>query len=211
MNSKKMFFVIMGILVILGGLLIASVVVGNQMLQKKSKQLVDLKVENRTLEEQQLSLIRAKKDINEYSDLERTAKVIVPQEKDQARTVREIINIANSAGVNVASVSFPTSTLGQPQAKPPTSGEGGTPAPAPTVPPITQVKPVENIKGVYKLEMVIQSDTSNPVPYTKLIDFLTRLEQNRRTAQVTSINVQPSAKGRNLVTFSVTINVYIKP
>lgn len=198
-----------GCLGLLGALAIAAVVVGNNMLQKKSNQLASLKLDNRTLDEQQLSLVKAKKDIGQYGDLERIAKTIVPQEKDQARTVREIINIANSSGIKIASVSFPTSNLGQPAPKV-TAGDKDTKAPAAT-PPITQVKPVDNIKGLYLLEINVQSDSNAPVPYSKLIDFLSRLEQNRRTAQVTGITVQPSAKSRDLVTFSLVINVYIKP
>jgi hypothetical protein len=40
---------------------------------------------------------------------------------------------------------------------------------------------------------------------------LQKLEQNRRTAHVTNLSIQPSEDDRNLVTFSVTLNIYIKP
>lgn len=197
-----------GLIVLLAGLIIGAVVMGDSMLQKKSGQLLNLKIDNRTLEEQQVSLVQAKKDIEKYSDLERTAKTIVPQEKDQARTVREIINIATASGIPVSSVSFPSSNLGQVVPKPTTTDST---TPKVTTPPITQVKPVDNIPGLYQLEISVQSDTNTPVSYSKLLDFLSRLEQNRRTAQVSNINVQPSSKNRDLVTFSLVVNVYIKP
>lgn len=216
MNSKRVFFVMAGVLCLLTALTIGGVVIGNSLLENKSKRLSELKLENRTLEEQQLSLNQAKVDIEKYSDLERIAKSVVPQEKDQARTVRELINIANASGIKISSVTFPSSSLGQAAQKPAatsnnTDGEA-TPAPkAPTAPPITQVKPVDNIKGLYQLEITMQSDSSAPVPYSKLLNFLSALEQNRRTAQVSTINVQPSLKNRDLVTFNIVINVYIKP
>lgn len=199
-----------GVLVLLGGLTIAGTVIGNSMLQKKANTLLGLKLDNKTLEDQQSSLIQAKKDIDKYSDLEKIAKTVVPQEKDQARTVREIINIGNAAGVPISSISFPTSNLGQAQPQS-TAPAGETPTAKVATPPITQVKPVDNIKGLYQLEVTVQSDANTPVSYAKFLSFLTRLEQNRRTAQVSSITVLPSAKNRDLVTFSLVVNVYIKP
>lgn len=210
MSPKRAYFAMIGTLVLFGLLFGAAVVMGDKQLEKKSARLLELKVDNLTLDEQQRSLIQAKKDIEKYSDLHNITMAIVPQEKDQARTVREIINIADAAGVKIGSVTFPSSTLGQTQAKPTAATEGEKP-PTPAAPPITQVKPVDNIKGLYALEIKVQSDASSPVPYSKLIDFLGRLEQNRRTAQVTTITIQPSNLSRDLVTFNLAINVYIKP
>jgi len=65
--------------------------------------------------------------------------------------------------------------------------------------------------GVYNLQIIIQEGTNSPVPYSKFIDFLSRLEQNRRTAQVTSIVLQPLATDRDNVSFTLTLNEYIKP
>ncbi len=211
MSSKRVYFIMTGGLVALCLVFAAAIVLGNQMLVKKSAKLLDLKVSNRTLDEQQLSLLQAKKDVEKYADLNRIANTVVPQEKDQARTVRELINIASASGVKIASIAFPSSNLGQAIPKPVATTDGGTPTPTVTTPPLSQVKPVDNIKGLYQLEITIQSEASSPVPYSQLIDFLSRLEKNRRTAQVTSINVQPSAKSRDLVTFNIVINVYIKP
>jgi hypothetical protein len=209
MNSKRMFFVMVGVIVLLSGLTVASALVGNSLLQKKADKLMSLKLDTKTLENQQTSLLQAKKDIDKYSDLERTAKSVVPQEKDQAGTVREIINIANASGVKISSITFPTSTLGQPQVKAP-AGSPSTPA-VPAAPSITQVKPVDKIPGVYQLDINVQSDINTPVPYSKLLTFLNRLEQNRHTAQVSSINVQPAPKNRDLVSFNLVVSVFIKP
>ena len=64
------------------------------MLEKKSHELVELKVDFHTLSKQQEQLVQARKDVESYSDLEKDARSVVPQDKDQARTVREIVKIA---------------------------------------------------------------------------------------------------------------------
>ena len=61
------------------------------------------------------------------------------------------------------------------------------------------------------MEISMQSDSSDPIPYENLITFLSKLEQNRRTSQVSSLTVTPSVDDRSKVTFSIIINVYLKP
>ncbi|CAN5665996.1 hypothetical protein BH23PAT1_BH23PAT1_0840 [soil metagenome] len=211
MNSKKVFFVMIGLIALLSILAVAGTVLGSASLQKSADKLVELKLENRLLEEQQLSLAQARRDIEDNKELEQIAKTVVPHEKDQARTVREIINLANASGVPIGSITFPSSNLGQAIPVAPPSEKGGTTSNAPAAPSVTQVKPVEGITGVYQLEVNVFSDNSSPVSYEKFINFLERLEKNRRTAQVTNITVQPSQQNSELMTFSLIINVFIKP
>lgn len=196
----------------LGILTIACLILGNGILQKKSDKLVELKLENSVLEEQQAAVIKANKDIEKYKELESLAKRIVPQDKDQARTVREIAAIAAQTGVFIDSIDFPKSDLGKPLAGAPVqnkdaAGAAATPT-APTTPPITQTKPVEGLPGLYQLEIKIE--VNRDVSYQRLIDFLSRLEQNRRTAQVTSITIHPQDKTPTL-TFEITFNIFVKP
>lgn len=212
MISKKVFFVMVGVLGLMGALVVVTVVLGDIFLHKQSNKLVGLKLDNEVIETQQTALSQAKKDIQKYSELESIAKQIVPQDKDQARATREIVSLANQAGVKIASIGFPASTLGQtaPKTAAPANGTTATPAPAANA-PVTQVKPVEGIKDLYQLDIIVTSDTTSPASYSKLIDFLSRLEQNRRTAQVSQISVQPDAQNRSALNFSLTITLYIKP
>lgn len=207
MNSKKVYFGMLGIISILAILAITCLVLGNGMLQKKSDKLSELKLENRVLEEQQSAVIKANKDIEKYKELEELAKRIVPQDKDQARTVREITQIADQSGIFIDSIQFPKSDLGKPAIKVPGSATATTPS-KPSIPPITQTKPVEGIPGLYQMEIKI--DVNNAVSYQRLIDFLSRLEQNRRTALVSSISIHPLAKTPTL-TFEITFNIFVKP
>lgn len=211
MTPKRAFFITLGLLVLVGALTITGVVLGTSMLKKKSAELVELKLQDQLIEEQQTALIQAGKDIEKYQELETIAKTIVPQDKDQAKTVREIITLADQSSVKINSITFPDSTLGTKQATPApsTSGDGSTTAPKVQTPAISQVKPVDGITGLYQLEVTIAADQV-AATYNQLIDFLSRLEQNRRTAQVTSISINPGAN-RNLVEFDLTMNVFVKP
>ena len=223
MNSKRMYFVLLGCTVLLGLGIIASVVVGNIYLEKQSKKLNDLKVQDRVIEEQQTALKQANKDIAKYADLEKIAKSVVPQDKDQAKAVLEIIQIAKESGITIKSITFPSSNLGA-KAAPSTNTQSGdsstknsgdstaTPS-APAAPPISQAKPLDGIKGVYSLEMNIVPDDTHPTTYYQLLDFLSRLENNRRTAQVTQIKITPftSNKQNPILTFTLTINIFVKP
>lgn len=213
MNSKRTFFVMVGFCGLSIAALGASVFFGNQLLQKKSQQLTELKVETAVIDAQQMALSKAKQDIETYTSLNAIAKQIVPQDKDQARAVREIINIAQQSGVNITGITFPASNLGQVPAKTtPAEGEAaGADATTPAPPPISQVKPVEGITGVYQLELNVSTDATKPITYAQLIDFLSKLEQNRRTAQIINLTIQPSPANRNLLTLTLQLTIYIKP
>jgi hypothetical protein len=204
MNSKHLYYILIAAIVLVNGGGVAALYLGNKMLSTQTSKLTDLKVEANTLEDVQRSLTKAKKDIVTYSDIEKVVKTVIPQEKDQARTIREIIKIAGDSHIPIASVNFPSSSLG-------TKNTGGASTPAQsTAGATTQTQKVEGISNVERLEITVASDTSKPVLYTDFIGFLARLEQNRRTSQVTSISIQPAQDNRNRLTFTLILNVYIR-
>lgn len=178
--------------------LIGSTILVNSMLKKQSDKLVAVKLDNKLLDEQQTALLAARKTVQKYAELNKIAQTIVPQDKDQAKAVRELVKIADESGIKLGAISFPASTLGQKQVKGTAAAE-------------TQVKPVKGISGVLALEVNVQQDTNNPTTYPNLINFLSKLESNRRTAQVTSVTVQPTPKDRTKLTFNLVLNIYIKP
>lgn len=217
MNSKKVFFGMLGLLVLLVGGAIGLVFLGDTMLKKESNKLVEQRLESRLLDEQQAALVRANREIEGYEELEKTVKAVVPQDKDQARAVREIIKIAGRSGITISSIDFPSSSLGT---KPVKSGGNQNPdgsaeskSPEPKSSPVSQATPVEGVNGVYSLEMNIVPAANRPISYYKFLEFLGRLENNRRTAQVTSVRIQPVGDSNTnpSVTFSLTINIFVKP
>lgn len=207
MTSKQVYWLTIALLIFLGGGIVASSVQASKILSKESDKLVDLKLQNRLLDDQQNALIQAKKSIKNYEELDKIAQTVLPQDKDQAKAVREIVKISGETGIKLASITFPNSTLGTEKPAAPSAD----PAAPKAAPAETQVKPVSGIPGVFQMEINIQSETSSPIDYSKFIDFLGRLEKNRRTAQVTSISVIPNESNRNLLTFTMTLNLYIKP
>lgn len=202
-NSKQAFFALLGLAIILVIATIGLTYTGLGMLHKKGDNLTKLKEKQEVLQNRQDALVSAERDIKDYSELEKISKAIVPQEKDQARTVREILAIAAQSGVPLETVQLPASTLG---AKKSTSSKNTS-----SDPDKTQLLAVPGTKGLYTMEITIQSASKQPVPYSRILTFLEKLEQNRRTAHVTNISIQPEKENRNLMTFTVMLNVYIKP
>ena len=217
MTSKRMHLVLLASLALLFVGLIAGTVQINSLLTKKAAKLTELKAKNMALSEEQTVLKKSKREIAKYAELHKITRTIVPEDKNQAEAVREIVKIAGENGVSLASITFPASTLGTTLAKP----GAGAAAPATTAPPpaaansktnaLSQLEAVKNIPGVYSLLITITSDPSQPVPYNRFIDFLSDLEHNRRTAQVNTINIEPDPENRNQLSFTLTLNGYIKP
>lgn len=212
MNGRRSFLAMIAVTSLLFLALVGSAALAYTLLQKQSQKLEASRLETKLLDEQQNALVKANKDIQKYAELEKIANTIVPQDKDQARTVREIISLAKESNIPITSITFPTSNLGQiiPKATTSTTDTSST-TPKITTPPVSQVKAVEGITGVYQMEINVQSDSTSPVPYSSLINFLSKLEHSRRTAQVSNISIIPYSKDINLVTFSLGINVFIKP
>jgi hypothetical protein len=200
MNSKRLYF---GMLTIIG-ILIAGLIIGaygaNHLLEAQSKQLVNNRLQTSVLSQEQTELVQAKQDIKKYQNLANITQTIVPQDKDQAEAILELVNIANANGVALGSITFPSSSLGQ------TVGQAKT-----STLSLSQLTPVKGIPGVYNLQISVASDSSNPVPYNNFINFLTALENNRRTALISEVSLQPNEKNRNTVSFTLTLDEYIKP
>lgn len=207
LTSKQFFFIMAGVTILLVIGIGALTSLSLSLLKKQGETLTKLKEDQLVVKNREESLNRAEVDIKKYAELEKISKAIVPQEKDQARTVREIVAIAQETGIPLESITFPESTLGALK-----SSKGAKKSTVATSDPDkTQLTLVPGTKGLYAMDITIQSDSKSPIAYNRLLLFLEKLEQNRRTAHVTNISVQPYKDNRSLVTFSINLNVYIKP
>lgn len=208
MSTKRVYYALLGLV----GLLFIGMLVGtyevNTLLEHKAKHLVSLKLQSQVVSTQQTGLLKAKKQIAQYSAFEETAKTIVPQDKDQAEAVREIANLASDSGIKrLSSVTFPLSTLGGPiGATPPTTSPDSS-----SKNRLTQLIPAKGLTGVYSLQITIQQTADAAITYDQFLTFLDKLEQNRRTAQVSSIILQPDNVHPDMVAFTLVINEFIKP
>lgn len=199
MNSKKVYYGLCVVLVLLGVGLVISVNEANSLLTKRSNTLVGLKTKIIVMNNQENQLAQNKKEVATYSSLNQIAESVVPQDKDQAEAVREIVSLAAQSGISqLSSITFPASSLGGGASIATTSG-------------LTQVTPVKGIAGVDELQITISQDNTALVPYSSFIKFLSGLEQNRRTAEVSSISINPSQGNPNEVSFTLTVNEFLKP
>lgn len=218
MSAKRVFYGLVVVSFVLCGFIVTAAVMGNVVFQSQFEKLSELKAQNQALEQQSLSLIKAKQDIEQYSELDQVANQIVPQDKDQARTVRELNRIAQESGISLSSISFEPSTLGDSRSSQPAPSESSSDSsdtteatsPSATTRALTQVKPVSGISGVYSLGISIQTDESDSITYEQFLTFLEKLESNRRTAHVGKISITPENGGAN-VTFSLTLNAFVRP
>jgi hypothetical protein len=217
--SQRLYFVLISLIGLLLIGLLAGTYGANQLLTARTVKLTNLKAENLGLNQEQLSLAAAQKEVKTYAGLQQIAQSVVPEDKDQAEAVREVVNIASANNVSLGAINFPASTLGST----PAGAVSGT-ATAPTANPATksanlnskttklsQLLPVAHIPGVYDLQITVQGDANKPVQYNSFVNFLTALEHNRRTAQISAITLQPSTGNPNLLVFTLTLNEYIKP
>jgi hypothetical protein len=200
MNSKRTFFVLCAVLALMVIGLFGVTYIANGMITKQAATLKSQRLQIQTLDAESSALAQAKKDVAKYAEIAQIAKTIVPQDKDQAQTVREIVNIAGRQGIGIGSITFPTSSL------------GNTPGVAtPSNASKSQLLPVKAIPGVYFLQITVQSNDSTTVPYDKFISFLDALEHNRRTALVSAITLTPDPKNTKNVSFTLTLDEYLKP
>lgn len=198
MNAKRLYFGLVTLIALLGLGFIFAAYEANTILENQSSALVNAKAKSQGAADRQALLAQDKKDIQKYAELNTIAKSVVPQDKDQAEAVNEIVNLAAQSGIpQLSSITFPPSTLGGTQVK--------------TSAGLTQVTPVKGVSGVYNLQITITQSNNALVPYSSFITFLAKLEQNRRTTQVSSIDVEPDAKNPNLTAFTLVVNEFIKP
>ncbi|MBC7581854.1 hypothetical protein H7097_03245 [Aeromicrobium sp.] len=214
MSTKRVYYIMIGLVAVLFIGVIGGTYQVNSLLKSKAKHLVDLKLQSQVIASQQTGLQNAKKQVAQYAGFEATAKAIVPQDKDQAQAVLEITKLAAASGITrLSSVTFPLSTLGGVAgAGASTPPSGAAPSTASPKTSLTQLLPVKGgSAGLYSLQITIQQTSEATIPYSQFITFLEKLEQNRRTAQVSSIVLQPDNLRPNMVAFTLVINEFIKP
>lgn len=215
MSSKRIFFVLIGVIVLLFAALLFGAYSINKELSARATKLTDLKAKSAALAQEQVILKKAKTDIATYSELKKITQAIVPEDKSQAEVVREIVKIAGENGIRISAITFPASTLGNaPVTGATSSTAASTPASSAAASKksaLSQLIPVKNIPGVYQLLITIESDPAQPVRYDKFVNFLSALEKNRRTSQVNTITIEPDKSNPNYLSFSLTLNGYVKP
>lgn len=216
LDSRHMRLLLIGGLIAMIAVFISVMFLGLSALSGKSDALVNLKAQSQADDTELLNLEQAKKDVEKYSYFKAVAKTVIPNDKDQAEAVSEIFQFAKQAGIRIQNITFPTSSLGLNTSSLGTAAQDAT-TPAATSKAISQAKPVTGISGLYSLELTISPQNGNDVPpsfqvtYPKVLAFLKSIEDNRRTAQITQVVIQPPSSADQSLSFTLTTNIFIKP
>src|SRR5690606_18112618 len=112
LSTKNLYFGMIGVCVLALAALLAGAYGVDKVLERKSEDVRAARLDGLVLEEEQRRLAKARADIEKYQSLAEIAKHIVPQDKDQAQTVREIVKIAAAHNISLGSITFPSSSLG---------------------------------------------------------------------------------------------------
>lgn len=218
MTAKRLRLALLGLLGLGILLFLITASVGLSKLSAKSKSMVGLKQQSQLLDAQLDSLGGAKKQIQQYGYFKEVAKTVIPADKDQAKAVLDISQFADQSGFLIGGITFPTSTLtGVPTTTVPSSTTNATTATPSQI--ISQAKPVSGIPGLYSIDLTITPQTGCEIPgqlqitYPKMIKFMKKIEQNRRTAQITQVIIQPviNPQCQEQFNFNLTIRIFIKP
>lgn len=193
LSAKNLYFGMIGVCVLALAALLAGAYGVDKVLERKSEDVRAARLDGLVLEEEQRRLAKARADIEKYQSLAEIAKHIVPQDKDQAQTVREIVKIAAAHNISLGSITFPSSSLGGKNAD------------------RSQLTPVKDIPDVYSLEITIQSAGGKSALYGDFLEFLKALEHNRRTALVKDITLRPEKDDPSKLQFTLKLVEYIKP
>ncbi len=216
LDSKKLSLALVGGLVLSVIAFFVITLHGLSILNNKSRSLVDLKAQSQSQYNELINLVQAKKEVQKYGYFKNIAKTVIPDEKNQAQAILEINQMAALSGMSIQSITFPISTLGGSSAAASAVVQKDATSTSSTSSALSQAKAVPGIAGLYSLQLTINFASAKDAPpdqqvtYSKMLDFLKRIENNRHTAQITQVSIQPASAGQAL-TFALVINTFIKP
>ena len=192
-KAKKAFYIMIGVLsvtFIAGG---GGFYLTDQRLQEKSVKISELKADQAIIEQQVNIYEDARQKIEELSFIEDLANQVLPESKEQAELISEIRTFAELSNMPIQSIDF-------------NSGNSLT-----LDLDTSQTTPADGIAGVLVLPTNVTFQVSERGPlYSDLIEFLERIENNRRKMQITDITLSPNPENPNLLSaVNVSIDVFV--
>ena len=193
MLQPKRFFILMCFVVVLA---LAGSVAGFILIDKQLKhksQVVSTLIADRDVQEfTNKKLLEAKKSAQDVGSLSTLIATALPKQKKQESVVADILAIAN-ASKNMNSTSINNINF---------NGNGSPDS-------LSGASVNKDIPGVYTYPFNIVVKTIN---YPTLIDFLARIEVNKRIMQVDQIQIIPKKDGSNtLDQVNLSLKTFIQP
>lgn len=211
MTPKKVYYLLISLLVIVVLGIIGAAYFSNTFLKRSSNALVEAKLELYKIDETESTYRKNKLLLEQNQDIATILSSIVPSEKDQARAVREISRIASEKGLSVRSIRFPSSDLVAKNTKTTTNANGTTPSPT-AGPTVSQAKPVNGLTGVLGMNVELEIANANPanaISTDQMLGFLEEIENNRRNIRVTSVSYGPAIEEGKIINMDTIL--FIKP
>lgn len=214
MSPKKIFYVMIAILVIIVLSGVGVLYFGNSLMQKKAAELKQADLDNK-INNKKLSLLqKAKKELIDNKDLQAAIDKILPTSKNQAEVVAQLYAMAAESGIQISNITFPSSGLGADKAAASSGSSSNTSSPAPTASSssnTSQTKPVSGLSGVSSVDVTLTFAPlkGETIPYENMIKFLTLVESNRRTMLINTLQISPDLKSGG-VNFSMTLKLFVK-
>lgn len=195
-RSKKAFFLMIAVLIITVAGAGGAFYFADGMLQKKSKQISDLKADQEAVTQQIAIYEDARKKIEELAFIEEVASQVLPESKEQADVIAELRSFAENSDMTIQSMNFSGSVAKDP----------GTNL---DLSQTTQLKDVTGVR-VLPVDLVFTTGPEGPT-FESLISFLEKIENNRRKMQVTDISLTPNNNNRELLSsIAMSVNIYLR-
>ena len=214
MTTKKAHFGLLGLLVLVIVAIGLAMYFSRVFLKSNSDSLVNAKLELYKIDETEYIYRKNQAILQENQETADILASVLPQEKDQAKAVREITQIASDNGLSVKAIRFPGSDLvitNKPVAAQ-TQGSTTTPQATPSGPTISQAKPVNGLNNVLGIAVEVELTSARSgaqISTDQVLSFLQQIENNRRNIRVTSINFGSSVdEGKTL---KIDTLLFIKP
>ena len=190
MNSKKLFYLLVAVLMILpigiGGLIYYSL----GQLDKASNQVIAAKIDTSTAEQSKNAYAKNYRLYESNKVLAEKINNLLPTDKQEVTAIQSLYDNANEFELAVTSLDFPGSDLGQ---------DDKAKKKNKTNIDITQVEPIEDIKelkNVYQIPLEVKvinlrvDDKGDPLAIStdQLLGFLNKIESNPRNMKVDNIS-----------------------
>lgn len=218
MTSKRLYYILLSTLLILIIGIGVSVYFGNKIMQDKANELKIIDLEDKVTTKKLSLLQNAKKELNDNKDLQATIDEALPKTKNQAEVVAELYQMAAQSNIKISSITFPSSTLGDKKASTGSASTDGSSAQSSTASNTptsnstsTQTKPVPSVSGVNSVDVALTfaPTSGESIPYNNMLEFLSLVEQNRRTMLINTLQITPDLKNGG-VSFSVNLKLFVK-
>lgn len=189
-RAKRAYFALIVVNILLIGAIAGTYYFTNKVAKEKSSKIASLKADIESNDQAILNFKNLEQTVEKNKDFEKVVEQVLPKDKEQAVALAELDKFSRESGVPIKQISYSNGTA-----------TGKNTGPTLTSP--------SNLKGVLVTTVSIRSDKAK---YEQVLDFLNRLEQNRRHMQVTSITLTPSSQVIGLIdSVDITLDIYLKP